>query len=298
MSKKNSVHHAPENSVRKPSRTHHLEGGQRVPGKTHKYAEHGKPLLSIITVVFNGEKYLEQTLQSVLNQTCNNIEHIIIDGGSTDGTLDIVRKYEDKIAYWLSEPDNGIYDAMNKGIKLAAGEWINFLNAGDTFYQPSTIEEIFKSAYGSADLIYGDNEIRYNHDFSVIRQAADTRDLWKGIIVNHQSLFVKTHLIKKHPFNLTYKIGADYDFIYSAYANKYRFYKIKTVVASTAHGGFSDRNVIANIKEQWGISRKYNQSFKVHAYYTLLVLFAFLKNIIKKIFSAKMKEFVIKWKYK
>ena len=92
-----------------------------------------KPLVSIVTVVYNGENFLEETIKSVINQTYENIEYIIIDGGSTDGTVDIIKKYEDKINYWVSEKDAGIYDAMNKGIEAFKGDYINFLNAGDSY---------------------------------------------------------------------------------------------------------------------------------------------------------------------
>lgn len=91
------------------------------------------PLITVITVVLNGEGHLEETMQSVLNQTYPNVEYIIVDGGSTDGTLDIIRKYGDRIDYWVSEKDKGIYDAMNKGIKVALGSWINFMNGGTVF---------------------------------------------------------------------------------------------------------------------------------------------------------------------
>ena len=101
-----------------------------------------RPLVSVVTVVFNGEKYLEETIQSVINQTYDNVEYTLIDGGSTDGTVDIIRKYEDKIAYWISEPDNGIFDAMNKGADKATGEYIYYLNAGDVFYSRNTLFDI------------------------------------------------------------------------------------------------------------------------------------------------------------
>lgn len=91
-------------------------------------------LISVVTVSYNAVATIEQTLLSVINQTYPNIEYIIIDGGSTDGTVDIIKKYADEIVYWISEPDKGIYDAMNKGIKKANGEWINFINAGDSYY--------------------------------------------------------------------------------------------------------------------------------------------------------------------
>ena len=115
-----------------------------------------RPLVSVVTVVFNGEKYLEETIQSVINQTYDNVEYIIIDGGSTDGTLDIIKKYEDRIDYWVSERDRGIYDAMNKGIDLASGEWINFMNAGDGLDSYSILNEIFSNKINlKIGLIYG-----------------------------------------------------------------------------------------------------------------------------------------------
>ena len=100
-------------------------------------------LISIVTVSYNAVLTIEQTILSVINQTYPNVEYIIIDGGSTDGTVDIIKKYEDKIAYWVSEPDKGIYDAMNKGVVVATGEWINFMNAGDIFTDGDVIDKLF-----------------------------------------------------------------------------------------------------------------------------------------------------------
>ena len=101
-----------------------------------------KPLISIITVVFNGEKKLEKTISSVINQTYDNLEYIVIDGSSKDGTIDIIKKYEDKINYWVSEKDSGIYEAMNKGILASKGDYINFMNAGDFFTRKNLVSEV------------------------------------------------------------------------------------------------------------------------------------------------------------
>lgn len=115
------------------------------------------PLISVVTVSYNAVSTIEQTILSVINQTYPHIEYIIIDGGSTDGTVDIIKKYADKIAYWVSEPDKGIYDAMNKGIKVATGEWINFMNSGDCLYRNDTIEKILNksSTTNNVSIIYG-----------------------------------------------------------------------------------------------------------------------------------------------
>ena len=119
------------------------EGGLRTKGYFKKSYD-DKPMISIITVVFNGEKYLEQTIQSVINQTYDNVEYILIDGGSTDGTVDIIKKYGVQIDYWISESDSGIYDAWNKGLSLATGDIIGFCNADD-FYEQTTLVKIEQS---------------------------------------------------------------------------------------------------------------------------------------------------------
>ena len=99
--------------------------------------------ISIVTVVFNDKKGLEKTIKNVSSQTYNNIEYIIIDGGSTDGTVDVIKKYESKISHWISEPDESHFDATNKGVDLATGQWINIMNAGDVFYSNDIVKEVF-----------------------------------------------------------------------------------------------------------------------------------------------------------
>lgn len=121
-----------------------LEGGLKVKELFTKKSEKEKPLVTIVTPVYNGEKYLEETIQSIITQTYDNIEYIIIDGNSTDRTIDIIKKYENKIAYWLSEPDNGMYDAIKKGFKVATGEIYGWLNASDKYYQ-SAVEVVVKT---------------------------------------------------------------------------------------------------------------------------------------------------------
>ena len=148
------------------------------------------PLITVVTVVYNGVEFLEKTILNVLGQDYPNIDYIIIDGGSTDGTLDIIRKYEDKISKWISEPDQGIYDAMNKGIKLATGEWINFMNAGDYFYEKETLYKVFGGSerYDGVDILYGNTEYDYL-DFKVIKKAGSLKNLWKGMQFLSPELF-------------------------------------------------------------------------------------------------------------
>ncbi len=137
------------------------EGGLRTKG-IKKAGTSNRPLISVITIVFNGEQKIEQTIQSVVNQNHDNFEYIIIDGGSTDKTLEIIKKYDSLIDYWISQKDRGIYDAMNKGIELANGQWLNFMNCADLFYSHQSLSSVPLEAeidfYYSDSILYGENK--------------------------------------------------------------------------------------------------------------------------------------------
>lgn len=179
------------------------------------------PIISIITVSYNAESTIENTIQSVINQTYPNIEYIIIDGGSTDRTLEIIKKYEHHISCWISEPDKGIYNAMNKGIQIASGDWINFMNAGDTFHDFNTInnihfEQIDKTLY---KIVYGDTiKKKYSKTFYI--KAFNISHIKRSIICCHQSLFVSLMDKSQVLFDEKYKISADFQVIHDLY---YRF---------------------------------------------------------------------------
>ena len=133
------------------------EGGYRSLGNSSKQ-DSSLPVISIITVVYNSEEYIERTINSVLKQTYPNVEHVILDGASKDRTLEIIRDYEEKIAFWKSESDKGIYDAMNKAQALATGDYVMFLNSGDEFLNNDILLNSFQSK-ANADLYYGDTVI-------------------------------------------------------------------------------------------------------------------------------------------
>ena len=182
-------------------------------------------LVSIVTVCYNAVATIEQTILSVINQTFTNIEYIIIDGGSNDGTVEIIKKYSKKITVWVSEPDKGIYDAMNKGIELATGQWINFMNSGDLFYNSNTLEDIFGNKVINADIVYGDRFSKCS--FGEFYHKVDSLDKFnKFFPLFHQSTFIKTEVAKNNKFNLNYKICADYNQLYQLYKNNYSFYYI------------------------------------------------------------------------
>ncbi len=275
-----------------------IDGGLRTRGGFYKKSKPGRPLVTVITVVYNGVQHLEHTILSVLGQTYDNIEYIVIDGGSTDGTLDIIKRFDDKIAYWLSEPDKGIYDAMNKGISLSSGDWINFMNAGDRFYQMDTVQRVMSSDCGTADLIYGHCQMEYGPDFSLIWKAKTTADLWKGMIFRHQSLFTRASVCKKLPFSLDYKVGADFAFIFSCYQNKFKFSNIDLVVSSVSAGGLSDTNIVLAWKETRRAVVQYHNTLKVNIYYRWMIFFTYLKIAVKKILPSRIRNQARSLKYR
>jgi len=245
------------------------EGGLKVKEVMKKYRT-DIPVVSIVTVVFNDGEKIEELIHDVTNQTYPNIEYIIIDGGSTDGTLDIIKKYADKIDYWVSESDKGIYDAMNKGVSIATGEWVNFMNAGDAFYRPTTIAEVIEAMPPSADLVYGHTYYKENEKLTLIT-TYNVEDLWMSMICSHQSLLVRTDILKKHPFNIRYKISSDFDFIYYCYVNRYRFFDTKKIIAVHAVDGVSEQNIITRMMERWRIVNSYTPSLKVNIFYVKLL---------------------------
>ena len=215
----------------------------RTRGAFHKKSEKGKPLVSIITVVRNGEKYLEQTIQSVLNQTYENIEYIIIDGASTDGTLNIIRKYDDQIAYWMSEPDGGIYDAMNKGIGLSSGEIIGIINSDDWYKEDAVSKVIVEfRKLPNISIFHGDMG-RYALSGELDRVVVPMyprMSLIYGCTINHPTCFVDIKTYQQlRGFNLSLDLASDYEFLLRVWKSGGNFYYINSVLTNFRLGGYS-----------------------------------------------------------
>lgn len=221
------------------------------------------PKVSIVTVCMNARKEIEVTILSVLNQLYANIEYIVIDGGSTDGTKDIIHKYQDRIAYFISELDKGIYDAMNKGVDLATGEWINFMNAGDCFASNTVVEEMMTGVDSGCDVLFGNTILERGNRKVVSKGKMHENDFPR---LSHQSVFVKTELLKKQHFDLKYKISADFAFLYELYKESRNFcYKDIDVVRfdmmglSATHRSllYREHCGIRGIKPRWYKLMKY-----------------------------------------
>ncbi len=194
--------------------------------------------ISVVTVCYNAVNTIEETILSVINQTYDNVEYIIIDGGSTDGTVDIIRKYADggnevlnhhhRITYWVSEPDRGIYDAMNKGIAVATGDYINFMNAGDTFHNPAVLER-FAMSKPQADILGGIAKYVSSHKkvkgyWIPIRSKFKFSEVRNGGIVNHQATFIKKSTLSKG-YDLDYPIISDELFLINSLVYNNHTYK-------------------------------------------------------------------------
>jgi len=239
--------------------------------------------ITVVTVVRNGERYLERTILSVLDQANNSIELIIIDGNSSDGTLDIIKRYDNKIAYWSSEPDQGIYDAMNKGVDHATGDWIIFLNAGDAFADAQVLSRLMPELNDTVDVLYGRHEEVFSERASRQPALGNVKDLWKGMVFCHQSMVVRTTIMKRSKFNIQNSISADFEFIASLHSQQQRFSSLDMVISRVLADGYSSLNNLAMIREQWLISKRFfGHTFTVDAYYSASLLSVYLKNIVKK----------------
>lgn len=232
-----------------------------------QYKNEKLPTVTIITVVLNGEKNLENTILSVIQQSYSNIEYIIIDGRSRDKTINIIEKYKGFVDFWISEPDNGIYDAMNKGIVLASGDWINFMNSGDSFYSNNSVEEIFGSKdYEDVEVIYGDHLVGYPSGRVRRVSAGSIDDLWKGSQFCHQASFVRSEYHKARQFNPDLRLVADFDFFYKAWREGVTFKKIEIPLAICASGGVSDKrrlDVILGWRDLIETSKRSNFHYKI-----------------------------------
>lgn len=241
-----------------------------------------QPKISIITISFNTINTIEQTILSIVNQTYTNIEYIIIDGGSTDGTIDIIKKHSDKITYWITEPDKGIYDAMNKGIKKATGEWINFMNCGDWFYENNTIEKVIPYLDDKSQIIYGDVVYRMNFG-NYIKEAESYKCLKTHMPFCHQSTFIKTSVHKENIFDISFKSSGDYNFFYQELQKGSVFKHMPIIVASyDGEIGVSKNRYAAMIENGriWKVSEKKSWKLSLFKFYIKNQIKVFLLNIL------------------
>jgi len=218
------------------------------------------PKISIITVVFNGNAVIERTIKSVSQQSYSNIEYIIIDGGSTDGTTNTIKNYQSKIATVISEKDKGIYDAMNKGLRLAAGDYVLFLNAGDELYAADTIANVF-SLSTNADIYYGNTAVvdEVGKELGDRRLRPPAQLNWKslkhGMCVSHQSFIAKRTVCDL--YDLNYSISADIDWVINALKKSSKIVYTNNYISRFLEGGVSNKRRSIALKERFLIMAKH-----------------------------------------
>ncbi len=239
------------------------EGGLRTQGY-FKASLDGKPLISIITVVFNGEKYLEETILSVINQTYDNVEYIIIDGGSTDGTLEIIKKYEGQIDYWASEKDRGISDAFNKALITSTGSYINFQGDGDGFYNIYSLKEVSRNITLYNDTLISGRICRidkFGKELYSSKQSAsfNKKSLLFRMSLPHQGLFTGINIFKKYGlFDVDNTYCMDYEYLLRAYKEFPKVILLKNIIANWRDDGLGNGKNLEIFKEYHKIKKDNN----------------------------------------
>jgi len=244
--------------------------------------------ISVVTITYNAAKVLQRTLDSVRSQTYKDIEHLIIDGASKDGTLEIVRSYELGVRSYesgvrseesgarsyevrvVSEPDRGIYDAMNKGLKLATGDYIVFMNAGDTFHDKDTLEKVASPSWGrleGAAVFYGDTNIVDSEGRFLRKRHLSVPDnlTWrsfkKGMLVCHQAFYARLDIARDIPYDLQYRHSADVDWCIRVMKEAERRHlplvRVPGVVADFMDGGNTTQNHRASLRERFTVMRRH-----------------------------------------
>lgn len=222
------------------------------------------PTITIITIVYNGEALLEDTIKSVINQTYPNIEYLIIDGASKDNTLSIIKKYESKITKWISEPDKGLYDAMNKGIQLATGDFLWFMNCGDHIYAPDTTQKVVDAMDTDTDILYGEVML-VDEDCKPIgtRSQVTVHQLpktltWKsmahGMVVSHQAFLPKRSIA---PLYIEGNLTADIEWVIQCLKKSKHPTPTNIILANYLMGGISKQHFQSSISGRYKVLQKH-----------------------------------------
>lgn len=256
------------------------------------------PLVSVITVCRNSGESLLQTAQSIMSQAYRPIEYVIIDGESTDGTLSVIQQIQADCGrhgitlQWVSEKDGGIYDAMNKGVKMAHGVWLNFMNAGDTFASTQAVTQAMEiAAQGETDIIYGNTNLI--KDFGTVTlRPVPLSNLTRKMTLCHQSTFIKAPLLHEHPYDLNYRIAADYEFFHWCYVSGKHFSQTEHTLANfESENGKSSQNRLKMIRECAQISGE-DKTLKWKVDYTLQAIEVGLNKCLRMIMPESLTNYI------
>jgi glycosyltransferase involved in cell wall biosynthesis len=212
------------------------------------------PRISIVTVTFNAGAVVEKTIRSVATQTYDNLEYLIIDGASKDNTLEVVGRWRDHIDQLVSEPDGGLFDAMNKGARLAKGAWILFMNADDVFVDTDVVKDVadFIGRHPEAEVVYGDSEQILEYGIFPVKPQVE--DLKRKMAICHQATFVRADVFHSHPFDLRYRYAADYEQLSHFYLEGRVFAHFdRTIARMEMRSGTTYDNTVASAHELYDI---------------------------------------------
>ena len=246
--------------------------------------------ISIITTAKNSVKTIEDTILSVISQTYKNVEYIVIDGGSTDGTLEIIKKHSQFIDYWKSEPDNGIYNAFNKGISIATGEYVGLLNSDDYYHSKDVLETLVQNILSNGqDKIYHANMVTIDKNKNIIRRylysSKKISERYQRTPFCHPTMFVPLNLYSEIGlFQEKYKIAGDYEFILRALKNNIKFYHINQTFVCMRVGGFSSKLNYLLPVENFKAKLSNNCPFLYGVYFFLIEITYLLLRKIKRFF--------------
>lgn len=255
--------------------------------------------LSIVTVCYNSADCIEKTIQSVIAQKHANTEYIIIDGDSKDNTMDIIRRYDNSIDIIVSEKDAGIYDAMNKSMDLATGDYVLFLNADDVFADLNVLEDISTTVEKSnADVFYGDVIIYYKYG-EFLKKPLPLELITRKMVFSHQAVFIKRNVLLDNKFDLNYRYAADYNQLSSLYLKKYNFEYINRVIAKVpVDSGATYHNFRESLNEHYLILEKRGEKagLKKEKAIILVTIVHFLKSVIPNCLLYPILKWLSKYK--
>ena len=246
---------------------------------------HLTPKFSVITVCYNAQATIEDTIQSVIAQTYHHVEYIIVDGASKDRTLSIINRYRDRIATVVSEPDKGLYDAMNKGLRLATGDYVCFLNAGDSFHEDDTLQQMvhtLRELTELPDVLYGETELvdAEGHFVRMRRLQAPEHLTWRsfrhGMLVCHQAFFAKRTLAE--PYDLSYRFSADFDWCIRIMKKSKVLHNTHLTLIDYLEEGMTTRNHKASLHERFRIMTKHYGWLSTVVHHAWFVVRAVMKK--------------------
>jgi glycosyltransferase involved in cell wall biosynthesis len=251
--------------------------------------------IAIVTTTRNDESTILSTLASIHLQTFTDWQHVVKDAGSTDKTLRILDTNGVKLSY-LTGKDAGIYDALNIAQQKVTAEWTIVVQSGDTFYNKTVLAEVAPYLTDDVDIVYGDIVNVHSTGVREVKHTHPVNELWKGMIGSHQGMFIRTSLLKKYPYNLTYKIAADYNFLWQCYTNGARFKQIPVTICLVDGAGLSSLKIVENLMQKQTIANIYDTN-PFHSMHRMIRIgrVAFTKQL-KKYMPQSLVKKVIEWR--